>query len=497
MILICSLIGKNNNFYFNKKIIFYKKKNITFVDFLKKNYSFCKKIYIILDSSFPNRKLNNKKFNIIYTNKGRNQADTIFKLKNEIAFDEKTLILNPDSIFWINKKLLSNLKRKKCSVLFSIKNKFHKRNFGNKDVYQINKFNEIISIKTKFNTNLAYNKKNLRISAGLYLFNTWENFINICQKSRLIKKKKIIFSNIINEQINNFKFTNLEISKFICLEDQKKIDEYQFWKKFFFMNKHSVDQSRSGNIQNIIPAAGEGSRHKPLGYNVPKPLIKISNKTMFEKSIEGLPNKKNLLIIFKKKTFIKYNLKKKLSKHNKFYLLSKKTDGMARTIYHAKKLIDMNSPIIVSSCDIKCVIDYKKFYNLIKKNKPDGMIFTWKNYPFASESPNSHAYVKVNSNNNVIKIVEKKPISKNPDKDHAVTGIFYFKNGQILIDCIEDMFKKKITVNGEYYVATAMAKLLSEKKIIKTFLVDQFISWSLPEHLSDYLYWENIFSEKN
>ena len=42
-----------------------------------------------------------------------------------------------------------------------------------------------------------------------------------------------------------------------------------------------------------------------------------------------------------------------------------------------------------------------------------------------------------------------------------------------------------------------MAKLLTEKKIIKTFLVDQFISWSLPEHLSDYLYWENIFSEKN
>ena len=32
---------------------------------------------------------------------------------------------------------------------------------------------------------------------------------------------------------------------------------------------------------------------------------------------------------------------------------------------------------------------------------------------------------------NVVNIVEKKPISSNPDKDHAVTGVFYFKNGNV------------------------------------------------------------------
>jgi len=93
--------------------------------------------------------------------------------------------------------------------------------------------------------------------------------------------------------------------------------------------------------------------------------------------------------------------------------------------------------------------------------------------------------------------VEKKPISKNPNNDNSVTGIFYFKNGSILLNCIENMFKKKITVNGEYYIATAMNKLIEDKKIVKVFLVDQFISWSLPEHLLDYLYWERIINDKN
>ena len=36
-----------------------------------------------------------------------------------------------------------------------------------------------------------------------------------------------------------------------------------------------------------------------------------------------------------------------------------------------------------------------------------------------------------------------------------------------------------------------MTKLLNEKKIIN-FKVDQMISWSLPEHLNDYLFWEKI-----
>ena len=189
--------------------------------------------------------------------------------------------------------------------------------------------------------------------------------------------------------------------------------------------KSSIDKKDNlikKDIQNIIPSAGEGSRHRQLGYNLPKPLIPISNKMMFERSLESLPNKSNNLFIFKKNTFIKNNLKKKFLKNNKksnFYLISKKTKGMAITISKARKFIQLEKPVIVSSCDIKCVINYSKFYKIIKKNNPTAMIFTWSQYPFASESPNSHAYVK-DKKLIVTKISEKKTISKNPDKDSAV-----------------------------------------------------------------------------
>jgi NDP-sugar pyrophosphorylase family protein len=217
---------------------------------------------------------------------------------------------------------------------------------------------------------------------------------------------------------------------------------------------------------------------------------------MFERSLESLPNYKDNLFIFKKKTFFKNNLKNKFLKNknkSQYYLIDKKTKGMAITIYKAKKLIKLDQPVIISSCDLKCVINYKKFYDVIKKMNPTGIIFTWSQYPPASESPNSHAYV-VSKNSIVNKISEKKPISTSPDKDSAVTGIFYFKSGNHLLECIEHSIKNKITVNGEYYIATAMNKLLNEKEKIINFKVDQMISWSLPEHLKDYLFWEEKFT---
>ena len=164
---------------------------------------------------------------------------------------------------------------------------------------------------------------------------------------------------------------------------------------------------------------------------------------------------------------------------------------MAETILLAKDKLSLNKPSIVSSCDISFIINYKKFYKILKKD-PDGIIFTWRNYPFADESPNSHAYVKI-KNDRVTKISEKKTISKFPNKDYAVTGIFYFKNAKLLIDCIDHMMRNKITINNEYYVATSMDKMLRDRKKVLNFEVDQFISWSLPEHLRKYNYWEMIF----
>ena len=493
MNLIIPLLGKSKLRLYNKKVFNNKKSQKVFLlDLIFDNYSFCDKIFLIATRKDIKKKIINfnKRSNVelIYSNKTPNILATLLKVKRKINFDNKILVLNPDSYFNFNKKL-TKLKNNQHGIFFSINKEDIYRKFGAKDTFLLNKENKIKRVLYKSNPPFKNN-----VSAGLYLFKEWRiliNEIDILKKNKLKKKN---FANLLDQISRKYNFISKSIDNFVCFETDSKLKEYEFWNNYFKINFKIKDKLKTLKIQNIIPAAGEGSRHKHLGYNLPKPLIPVSNKTMFEQSLSALPNPNRLLAIFRENTFKKYRLKKKLKfKKNKiFSLVKRKTRGMAITVYKAKQLINLNNPVLISSCDIKCVIDYKKFYSLIKSENPDGIIFTWKNYPFASESPNSHAYI-LEKNNRVFKIQEKKPVSKNPDKDNAVTGVFYFKSGRELLNCIEFSIKNKITINGEYYIATSMIKLIQEKKKVLNFNVNQFISWSLPEHLEDYNYWEKKF----
>ena len=495
MNLIISLLGPQHKNLFKERFLFNKKeKNIYLLNQIIKRFNFCNKIFIISEKQkIVNKSINfnNKnKVKIIYSKPTKNQIQSILKVSKFIGNNEKIIILNPDSSFDIN---INSFKNNYDGLIFTINEKDLRRNFGKKDVVYNNSKNQIIKIKKKAHYPFAQ-----KVSAGTYYLKKWKYFTQFSSSIKNINSKDLQVADVFSKIIKRKKIYLKEVKNFVCFENNKKVKEYKFWKNYFLNNFKLNDNLKKKDIQNIIPSAGEGSRHRHLGYNLPKPLIPISNKMMFERSLESLPNKNNNLFIFKKNTFLKNNLKKKFLKNNKkshFYLISKKTKGMAITISKARKFIQLEKPVIVSSCDIKCVIDYPKFYKIIKKNNPSAMIFTWSQYPFASESPNSHAYVK-DKKLIVTKISEKKTISKNPDKDSAVTGIFYFKTGKDLLDCIDYSIKNKITVNGEYYIATAMTKLLNEKKKIINFKVEQLISWSLPEHLSDYLYWEKIFNNE-
>ena len=478
-----------NNFLFNNKYDY-------LLNHIHKNFNFCSKVIIVCkkqDKKFIKFKRSSK-INFLHLKSSINQIDTVLKIRKKISENSSLFILNPDSLFNLNDNILKLKKAlaKSEIIFFGIKNLDYLKNNFNKDTFKILK-KKVLSIKIKEGSN---DNKRTFVSAGLYFFKNFDVFHDLYfnfNKKINLNNSSYQIAHLLKESLSYKKINYLLIKDFIDLGHNKKIEEYFFWLRFFKERFFEKDNHKFKKILNIIPAAGEGSRHKKLGYNKPKPIIPISGKTMFENSIDRLPNKNENFFIFRKNTFNKFKIKNIFLKNKdlkNYFLINKKTKGMAETILLSKNKLPLNKPTIVSSCDISFIINYKKFYKLLNKN-PDGIIFTWRNYPFADESPNSHAYVKV-KNGIVTAISEKKTISKNPNSDFAVTGIFYFKNVELLINCIKHMMKNKITVNNEYYVATSMDKMLKDKQKIFNFEVDQFISWSLPEHLKKYNYWEKI-----
>jgi CTP:phosphocholine cytidylyltransferase-like protein len=113
----------------------------------------------------------------------------------------------------------------------------------------------------------------------------------------------------------------------------------------------------------IIPMAGLGKRFKKENFSTIKPLIVIDEKSIFEESINDLPESKNIIAIINKKIFEKYSILKKILKINniKNLQLKKNTLGQSDTCYKTKMLIKPNEDLFVHSCDYIMKYSYKKF----------------------------------------------------------------------------------------------------------------------------------------
>ena len=107
----------------------------------------------------------------------------------------------------------------------------------------------------------------------------------------------------------------------------------------------------------------------------------------------------------------------------------------------AKKYINNDDPLIIANSDQ--YIDWnssKALYDFNSK-KLDGAILT-----FEAIHP-KWSYAKCDEEGYVTEVAEKKVISKN-----ATVGVYYWKKGLDYVSSAEQMIKKNIRINNEFYV---------------------------------------------
>lgn len=429
---------------------------------------------------------------ILSINQSKNIIDTCLKVKNYINNAKPTIIFHPDSY-----SILEDVKFKSL-----INKNYHAILFGYEG---FNPIETVTSSTDRFTVKRNLVKKifikcksNKRLvnTAGLFYFKSFQIFEKYSKKvlSKNIYKQKIT-SEVMQEMLSSgLNIFYSKVKLFVSLGNINAVNEFLFWKRYFINKK--VFPKINLQVNNVIPAAGLGIRHKNL-YKKHKPFININNKPMINWSIMSLPKSKENYFIFHKKISIIYKREidklKKTIGGLKILNINKKTKGMAITCLKLENQIKKHLPLFISSCDYSFLFDENKLHRLLKKS-PDAIIFTFKKYPDARIDPNSYAYAKV-KNQRIIKVTEKKTISDKPHKDFAVVGTFYFKDWKTFDFSVKKMIEAKNTVNNEYYVATAINELINRKFKVYNFEVSSFISWSLPHHTLTYFYWLNIFKK--
>ena len=286
---------------------------------------------------------------------------------------------------------------------------------------------------------------------------------------------------IIEDSSVGIKSAQLSGANILPVTNIKKDVNIKNINKYISMSSKNNKKTKwiSEKLNILIPLAGKGSRFQKQGYLFPKPLIEVNDKPMIQKVIENISIDANYFFIVLKEHVDKYNLNyvlKNLEPNCKIIVCDNITEGAACTSLLARKYIDNNNPLLIANSDQIIKWDSSQVMYSFANSEIDGGILT-----FESSHP-KWSYAKVDKNNYVIEVAEKKPIS-----NLATVGIYYWKKGSDYVKYADQMIKKNIRVNNEFYVCPVFNEAIVDSKKIITKNVEEMWGIGTPEDLNFYL----------
>ncbi len=145
----------------------------------------------------------------------------------------------------------------------------------------------------------------------------------------------------------------------------------------------------------------------------------------------------------------------------------------------AKEHIDNDEPLLI--CNSDQWIDWvpEHFLDYIQKNNFDGAIPY-----FLSDSP-KHSYSKIDFSTGLVSQVAEKQVISNI----ATVGIYYWKSGSQFVQCAEEMIKRNIRFNNEFYICPIYNILInSENGKVAPYPIFEMRGMGTPEELNKFLH---------
>ena len=241
-------------------------------------------------------------------------------------------------------------------------------------------------------------------------------------------------------------------------------------------------------IDVIIPASGDGTRFVAAGYKICKPLIEVNGIPMLANVVKNLKSTLFDLhyhIILRKSHIENFkddfdNLIKELASEKlNFIEIEKLTEGAACTVLFARNALSTN-PIIVANSDQLVEFEIDTLIKDAMLRNLDGSILT-----FIDEDKNTKwSYVKTNSDNLVVEVAEKNPIS-----NQATVGIYYFANGLEFVDSAVEMIIANKRHNNEFYLCPVYNEYIIKNKKVGIIKINknQMHCLGTPEDLNNYI----------
>lgn len=238
----------------------------------------------------------------------------------------------------------------------------------------------------------------------------------------------------------------------------------------------------------IIPLGGLGQRFKNAGYRVPKPLLRVADRTLIEHVINKLQFYHPEFPVY-----IAYN--RELDDHGFQDLLAKIASRDGPSSVTAVPLTHQTRGAVESVLSVVDVIRQTSKYRKCLLLNGDtfytsdiaGQFLTGDDnliiYTHSNDPKPLYSYLTI-ENDYATTITEKVKVS-----DHACTGVYCFADLEVMAKYFRRVVDDDVRFNGEYYISCAIHLMLQDGHRFKAQDVKATRVFNLgtPEQLTEYL----------
>ena len=235
--------------------------------------------------------------------------------------------------------------------------------------------------------------------------------------------------------------------------------------------------------------AGAGARFVQAGYQVPKPMIPVEGVPMVVRAAQSLPDADLWIFVARREHLQKYPIEKELKKifcKCRIISLETPTEGQASTCLLAENETRTDDFLTIGTCDNALRFSPVLYQSLVKQEINEFLVWTFRFHSCVIQDPRMYGWVKTGPSGKIEYVSVKKPISKNPISDHAVSGTFTFRRAELFFESVKAMIKNNSRINGEFYIDEAVNFALKQAATGAVFQVDQYIGWGTPQDLEKY-----------
>jgi glucose-1-phosphate thymidylyltransferase len=218
----------------------------------------------------------------------------------------------------------------------------------------------------------------------------------------------------------------------------------------------------------IVPMAGRGSRLRPHTLTVPKPLIPIAGKPIVHRLVQDIAG-----VLEEPVDEIAFVIGADFGEKVEASLKDIARElGAKGTIYYQDKPLGTGHAIMCAKESLSgpCVIAYadtlfRADFTLDKE--ADGVIWVKQ-----VANPQAYGVVSLNDNNEITGLVEK------PEEfvsDLAVIGIYYFKDGAVLKQELQEVLDKNLMHGGEYQINDGIKQMQAKGYTFKPGQIEEWM----------------------